>query len=190
MEDVKVVQYRPDGSDAETLYAASGKYYDGRWWLFDLAIQAHDHYNNPAGPVKHHQHRQMAEWLETPEDFVQDSKDPSFMSARDLYLFLRQRALLSEKTQARYAVDLHGRLAMPWACLVVMLFGIPCGVHTARQGALAGALTALLIFFGFYLLMTYGQWLGKEQYLSPLLSAWLPNLVFACAGLIMTARMR
>lgn len=190
LQGVKVVQQRPDGSDLETIHAEGGKFYDGRWWLFKVTIQKYDFYNNPVGPVVIEPQRQMADWLETPDDFLHEVKDPIFLSSRDLWQFIRRHKNLSAKTTARILVDLHGRLALPWACLVVALFGIPCGLRTARQGALLGVSSALLTFFGFYFLMNFGQYLGKEQLLSPFLSAWLPNLAFTAAGLFLIARLR
>ena len=112
------------------------------------------------------------------------------MSSRDLWKFMRSREKLSEQTSARINVDMHSRLAFPWTCLVVTLFGIPCGIRTARRGAFAGVMIALLIFFAFYFLMTFSQWTGKNQLLAPWLSAWLPNIGFAMAGLFMIIRMR
>jgi lipopolysaccharide export LptBFGC system permease protein LptF len=79
---------------------------------------------------------------------------------------------------------------MPWTCLVVTIFGIPFGVRTARKGALIGIMFALLTFFGFYFLMTFAQWLGKNQFLTPAVSAWLPNLAFALFGLFLMLRTR
>ncbi|MFA5043692.1 MAG: LptF/LptG family permease [Kiritimatiellia bacterium] len=190
MQGIDVVQQRPDGSDLDTIHAEEGKFYDGRWWLFKVTIQKHDFYNNPVGAVITEPQRQMADWTETPEDFLHEVKDPIFLSSRDLWKFMRDHENLSEKTIARITVDMYARLAMPWTCLVVTLFGIPCGVRAARKGALAGVMTALLAIFAFYFLMMFGQWLGKIQVLTPMVSTWLPNLAFAAAGLFMMGRMR
>jgi len=190
MQGVKVVQQRPDGSDLETLRAEEAKFFDGRWWLFNVTVQKYDFYNNPAGPPAYEPLRQMAEWEEKPEDFTQEVKSVEFLSARDLWRFLEGHRNLSEKTRARILVDMHARLAMPWTCFVVILFGIPFGVRTARKGALMGVMFALLTFFGFYFVMTFGQWLGKNQFLTPAVSAWLPNLVFALLGIFLMLRTR
>ncbi|MBI2438745.1 MAG: LptF/LptG family permease, partial [Lentisphaerae bacterium] len=154
LQGVKVVQQRPDGSDLDTIHAEEGKFYDGRWWLFNVTIQRHDFYNNPIGPVISEPQRQMAEWTETPDDFLHEVKDLAFLSSGELWQFIHAHKNLSGKTTARISVDLHARLAMPWTCLVVTLFGIPCGVHTARKGALMGIMAALLTLFAFYFLMS------------------------------------
>jgi lipopolysaccharide export system permease protein len=190
MQGIKVVQQRVDGSDMETIRAEEAKYFDDRWWLFEVSIQKYDFYNNPVKAPVHEPLRQMVEWNETPEDFIQEVKNTEFLSARDLGRFIITHKNLSDKTRARFLVDLHARLAMPWTCFVVVLFGIPFGVRTARKGALVGVMFALLTFFSFYFLMTFGQWLGKNQYLTPAVSAWMPNVFFLLLGLLLMLRTR
>lgn len=190
MQGVRVVQQRLDGSDSEAIRAEEAKYFDGRWWLFEVSIQKYDFYNNPIGAPTQEPLRQMVEWNETPEDFMHEVKKMEFLSARDLGRFLIARRNLSDKTRARILVDLHARLAMPWTCFVVVLFGIPFGLRTARKGALIGVMFALLTFFSFYFLMTFGQWLGKEQILTPAVSAWMPNIFFLLLGLLLMLRTR
>lgn len=190
MQGVRVVQQRVDGSDLEAVRAEEAKYFDGRWWLFNVSIQKYDFYNNPIGAPTYEPLRQMAEWNETPEDFMHEVTNMEFLSARDLGRFIITRKNLSDKTRARILVDLHARLAMPWTCFVVVLFGIPFGVRTARKGALVGVISALLTFFSFYFLMTFGQWLGKNQLLIPAVSAWMPNVFFMLLGLLLMLRMR
>lgn len=190
MQGVKVVQQRPDGSDLEAVCAEEAKFFDGRWWLFNVAIQKYDFYNNPVGAPVNEPLRQMAEWEETPEDFMYEIKNLEFFSARDLWRFLGARKNLSDKTRARILVDLYSRLAMPWTCFVVTLFGIPFGVRTARKGALMGVMFALLTFFSFYFIMTFCQWLGKNQFLTPAVGAWMPNICFLSIGLFLMLRTR
>lgn len=196
---INVIQQRPDGSDLAIIRAEKGQYLDGRWWLFQVMVQQLDHYNNPIGPVTYYLRLEMTDWDETPRDFYNEVKlnkmkvlaaGDLFLTATELYDFLKTRKTLSSANRARVTVDLHARLAMPWTCLIVMLFGIPCGVRTARKGALAGVLTALLTFGGFYMIMMISQWLGKSQLIEPWVSGWLPNVIFLLIGVFLMTRMR
>lgn len=190
MRDVKLIQQREDGSDYETIRAGEVRYYDGRWWFFKVMRQRYDLYNNPVAAVESEPLLEMRELTELPRDFANEVKDPLFLSALELLGFLKSHRNLSDKTQSRYMVDLHSRLAMPWTCLVVVLFGLPFGVHTARQSAFTGFIMALSTFFAYYLLMMVSQWMGKQMMMPPLLSAWLPNLAFLAIGLILMRRVR
>lgn len=190
MQGIRVVQQRPDGSELETIQAEEGKYYDGRWWFFNITTQKRDVNNDPVGPVQSELIREMTDWSEKPRDFINEVKDPMFLSARELRGFLKTHRNLSSRTCARIMVDMQSRLAMPWTCLIVSLFGIPCGVYTGRRGPFMGVMIALFTFFGFYLLMTFCQWLGKNQMVGPLLSAWMPNAFFMAVGVWLMARAR
>jgi lipopolysaccharide export system permease protein len=185
MEGVKVVQQRKDGSDAEVIHAKKAKYRDGAWWLFNVTTQERDKNNSPVGPVEEELVRKMPEWAETPQDFISEIKDPIFLCSFELKQFLKTHKKLSDAARARIKVDVHARLAMPWVCFIVALIGFPCGIHTGRKGAFFGIITALMIFFSCYLFMTFCQWLGKNQYLVPWLSAWLPNFVFGTLGFVL-----
>ncbi len=190
MKGIKVIQQRPDGSDLETIMAEDGKYYDGCWWFFNITVQKHDIDNKPVGPVRSELIREMTGWTETPRNFINEVKDTLFLSSKELLAFLKTHKNLSAKTHARIAVDMHSRLAMPWTCLIVTLFGVPYGVHTGRKGAFMGVIAALLTFFSFYLLMTFCQWLGKNQVVQPWLSAWMANIIFLLVGLRLMERAR
>ncbi len=188
--DVEVVQERGDSSKSETYRAKEARFYDGQWWLFDVEIQQHDYQNYPVGLPRKETIYQVAGWSEKLEDFKNEIIPPELLSAKALQEYVRKRKSLSEKTKANYMVNMHSRLAMPWTCLVVVLFGIPCGLRTARQGALIGIIAALLAFFAFYFLMMLGQWLGKMQVINPFLAGWLPNIAFLAVGLLMFWRIK
>ncbi len=189
MQGVKVLQEFPDGS-VETIHAEDGKYYDGHWWFFNITAQTRDRNNNPVGPVRSNLIMEMMDLSEKPRDFANIVKDPIFLSALELFEFQNTHRQLSDRTRARFLVDMHSRLAMPWTCFIVVLFGIPCGVYTGRRGPFLGIIIALCTFFGFYLLMTFCQWLGKNELVGPFWSSWLPNFSFLGVGSWLMSRAR
>ncbi len=191
MYDVEIVQERPDdGSKSETYKAKEVRFYDGQWWLFDVSIQQHDYNNYPVGLPRKEAIYQCPAWSEKPEDFKNEIMPPELLSAKSLRDYVKKRKNLSNKTRANYLVNMHARLAMPWTCLVVVLFAVPCGLRTARHGALIGIMSALLAFFGFYFLMMVGQWLGKMLLIDPFLAGWLPNIIFFLLALLLLWKAR
>ncbi len=189
MQHIEVTQQREDGTDKLKYTAREGQWLDGRWWFTNVQIQEFDEHGNPKLPSIH-MRREMTELSETPRDFINVTKDPEFLSSRELMEFLDVHKDLASDTVARIKVDLHYRMAVPWTCLVVTLIGLPIGSHTGRRGALLGVALALTLFFSYYVLINFGRALGMNQTLSPWLSVWLPNLIFLFIGLVELYRMR
>ena len=190
MERVEVIQQRDDGSDAIRYQARKAHWLDGQWWFQEVAIQELDENGYPMGAPRMRSRREMVEFSETPATFINVTKDPQFLSSRELLQFIEAHQHVSSSALARYEVDLHYRLAMPWTCLIVTLLGLPIGAHSGRKCAFLGIALALGLFFSFYVLINFGMALGKQETLPPWTSVWLPNLLYLGIGLISVRRMR
>ncbi len=189
MQNVTVNQKRPDGSSVVTK-ARQARWLDGRWWFNELITQEYDRQNSPRGRTKFELHREMNDFGEMPKDFINEIKEPEFLSSTELLTFLETHRSISKDKIARVRVDLHNRLAMPWTCLIVTMIGIPFGAQTGRRGAFLGVVSAIGLFFSFYVLVNVGLALGKKQVMDPWLAGWLPNLFYFALGSIMIWRMR
>ena len=87
-------------------------------------------------------------------------------------------------------IELHRRLALPIACLVLALVGIPLGVSSRKGGKSGGYVTAVfLAFFCYYLAFITLVSLARTRTLPVEVALWLPNAAFLLAGLIAVARM-
>jgi LPS export ABC transporter permease LptG len=85
---------------------------------------------------------------------------------------------------------LHGRLAAPWTCLVVVLIAIPFGVGSGRRNVFVGVASSILICFSYFVLQQVCLALGAGGHLQPWLAGWLPNLAFSVAGISLSTRVR
>ena len=190
MRNVEVVQQREDGSDLHKVQAKEAQWLDGRWWFSDISTQDYDPRGHPKGAAKFVLRREMTDLNETPKMFLNEIKDPEFLSSWELVGFLKSHEDLSSTTVARVKTDLHHRLAMPWTCFIVTLLGIPFGVQTARKGAFLGVALTIGLFFGYYVLITVGLAMGKKEVLEPWFAGWMPNLFFLSIGSALIYRMR
>ncbi len=190
MTNVELIQQRDAGSDLYKMQAQRGQWLDGRWWLTGVAIQNFSPSGHPMGPPTFERRKELSDCAETPNDFINEIKDPEFLSSLELLEFLQTHQHLSKSTIARFTVDLHSRLAMPWSCFIVTLLGIPFGAQTGRKGAFLGVALSISMFFIYYILINLGLAFGKKELLTPLLSAWIPNLTFFVTGAVLIHRMR
>jgi lipopolysaccharide export system permease protein len=85
---------------------------------------------------------------------------------------------------------LHGRLAAPWTCLVVVLIALPFGAMPGRRNVFVGVASSIVICFAYFVLMQLGVAFGAGAYLPPWVAAWAPNVLFAVTGIVLTFRIR
>ena len=112
---------------------------------------------------------------ETPEDFslaTQKAEEFSSDALRAYIASLQQRGL----DTTEYQVDLRLKAAVPFAVFVMTLIGVALAVPGARQLALPTAVgAALVVGFGYWVLLAFTVALGHGGVLPPTVSAWLAN---------------
>ena len=109
---------------------------------------------------------------------------------RDILNYLRLHSDLSPVQKAKVYTQLHGRLAAPWTCLVVVLIALPFGAPSGRRNVFVGVASSIFICFIYFIVQQTGLTLGTGGKLPPLIAAWLPNLLFGGTGVLMTMRVR
>jgi lipopolysaccharide export system permease protein len=194
LEGVRITKERPDGSRIVDIRARRAEYLDGIWWL---TYPQYTYYNalnqsipSPTPELENLPLRSMPELTEAPLDFINESKDWSFFTLRDMFRYLKAHPGLASDEVASRHYDIHYRLAAPWSCLIITLFAIPAGVATGRQSVFNGVLMAIGLFFGFYAAVNGCMILAKREVIAPWLGAWLPNFGFLIAGGILFWRQR
>ncbi|PYS41837.1 MAG: LPS export ABC transporter permease LptF [Acidobacteria bacterium] len=85
-------------------------------------------------------------------------------------------------------VEFHRRFALPFACLIFTLAGLPLGVSTTRGSKSMGLVLSLILMLLYYLVFVGGTRIASNAQFSPFLGAWLPNLAFAALGTLLIAR--
>jgi LPS export ABC transporter permease LptG/LPS export ABC transporter permease LptF len=88
-----------------------------------------------------------------------------------------------------YRIEVNKRFSYPFACLVLMLVGVPLGISSKRGGKSTGFVLTILLVFIYYFLSSVGIALAKNGKLSPFLGVWGANLLFAAAGAMLLYQM-
>lgn len=190
MRNVEITQQREDFSDEWRARAREARWLDGRWWLRDMEWREYDADSNPVGAPRFFLTREMPQLTETPEFFLNEVKEPEFLTSRELYEYLKVNSRRDPAALARIRADMHFKIAEPWTCLIVTLLGIPFGAQTGRKGALLGITLSLGLVFGYFVLVKIALSMAKNMVIPAALGAWLPNALFLAIGIILIARMR
>jgi LPS export ABC transporter permease LptF/LPS export ABC transporter permease LptG len=88
-----------------------------------------------------------------------------------------------------YRIQFNKRFSYPFACLVLMLVGVPLGLSSKRGGKSTGFVLTILLVFIYYFLSSVGEAFAKSGRLSPFLGIWGANLIFAAAGAFLLYQM-
>ncbi len=84
-----------------------------------------------------------------------------------------------------YRIEFNKRFSYPFACLVLMLVGVPLGLSSKRGGKSTGFVVTILLVFVYYFASSVGVALASQGKLPPLLGVWGANFLFAAAGALL-----
>ncbi len=94
-----------------------------------------------------------------------------------------------DKDLARwYQIEFNRRFALPSACLVLVLIGIPLGLSAKKGGKGAGFVLTIVLVFIYYFLYLIGLNLARSGKLPPIAGVWMANFIFALLGLLLLWR--
>jgi LPS export ABC transporter permease LptG/LPS export ABC transporter permease LptF len=121
-----------------------------------------------------------------------EEKAPQFgeMLTPELRRFIRN-AKKGSQEWIDASIELNKRLALPVACVMLAMVGIPLGTSSRRGGRSSGYVWAILLaFFCYYLaFITLTRVASSSHSIAPVPASWIPNAVFGLAGLILIIRM-
>ncbi len=102
---------------------------------------------------------------------------------------LWRRTQAAGTPDARWAgLEFHRRLALPTACLVLALVGIPLGLSAKKGGKSSGFVLTILLVFAYYSFTLIGVSLAREGKVPVVFGAWLADLLFLLVGVALLYR--
>ncbi len=87
-----------------------------------------------------------------------------------------------DPTARWFDIELHRRFALPAACLVLALVGIPLGLSAKKGGKSTGFILTILLVFLYYFASLTGVALARQGRVSPPVGVWMANVIFLIAG--------
>jgi LPS export ABC transporter permease LptG/LPS export ABC transporter permease LptF len=98
---------------------------------------------------------------------------------------LRSAPTADPATRRWALIEYHRRLALPTACIVLALVGIPLGLSSKKGGKSSGFVLTILLVFLYYSISLIGVSLAKQGRLSPAAGVWLADFVFLVGGIFL-----
>jgi len=187
---IEITQYDDRGRDLRKFSATDGFYKQGFWTLQNIIIYD---YTLPAfhtNSLRQVERIKAREFTESPSRFILEAKKTKRMTTHELLESLRHADHLPAKQRSMYSTEFHGRLSLPIANFVVFLIGIPFAVTGQRRSNFMAIVNALAFFFVYLFLTHVMTILGNSGRAPAWIAAWLPNGLFALAGLWMIRKIR
>jgi lipopolysaccharide export system permease protein len=98
------------------------------------------------------------------------------------------RMEMLDKQIDQYMVEVHKKYAIPAACLIFVLVGVPLGIMARRGGFGTAATLSLGFFVLYYACLIGGEKLADRDLLSPAVGMWSANVVIGAFGVLLTVR--
>jgi lipopolysaccharide export system permease protein len=108
----------------------------------------------------------------------------------ELWPYLHNNPDITAEARPKLLTKLHGRIAAPWTCLVVVFIAIPFSAAPGRRNLFFGVAGSIFICFAYFILQQVGLAMGANGYMPAWVAAWLPNMIFATLGIVLTLRIR
>jgi LPS export ABC transporter permease LptG/LPS export ABC transporter permease LptF len=123
------------------------------------------------------------------QEDLQVNKTVQQMDTGPLYKTVYRRHNLSRQDYVDAAIELHQRFALPLACMLLALVGIPLGVSSRKGGKSAAFVVTVLVAFLYYMGYITLLGLAKKGSLPVPIAVWTPDVVFAILGAVLLARL-
>ena len=190
LEDVTVIQERPDGTLESIIDAKNAAWSPmTHTWTF---TNARKHICKPdSSPVFQKDLPDplvISGWSEVPTQIIRPGLPAAQLGIPDLNDWLEANPENSWANRGAHLTQWHYRWAQPLNCLIVVLLATPLGVVFSRRGAGGGVAMAVFLCLGMLFVANVFLSLGDSGHLSPPLAAWLPNLIFGTLAVYLFQR--
>jgi lipopolysaccharide export system permease protein len=118
---------------------------------------------------------------ERPIDLLAEPKAPDEMRYAELGRYI-DALTRSGSNAKKLQVERALKIAIPFICLLIALFGAPLAISTPKSGPAWGVAASLATTFIVLLMFQLAKAVGAGGVLPPFLAAWTPNILVAVAA--------
>jgi LPS export ABC transporter permease LptF/LPS export ABC transporter permease LptG len=123
--------------------------------------------------------------LQVPNSQNGGEHEPSTLGELSLRELLSATRSNDPITRRWHLIEFHRRLALPFACIVFALVGIPLGLSSKKGGKSSGFVLTILLVFVYYSISLIGVTFSRQGTLPPSIGVWLADIVFFFGGVLL-----
>jgi len=126
--------------------------------------------------------------IDVPQTDAAKEQEPAPVSEIGTWQLLHDAPKVNRIIRRWYLIEFHRRFALPTACLVLALVGIPLGLSSKKGGKSTGFVLTILLVFAYYSVSLIGVSLARQGKVSPWFGVWLSDVVFFVYGAVLLWR--
>jgi LPS export ABC transporter permease LptG/LPS export ABC transporter permease LptF len=120
--------------------------------------------------------------IQVPAAQNRQQSEPATLSQMNVGQLLTTARAADATTRRWTLIEFHRRFALPTACLVLAMVGVPLGLSSKKGGKSSGFVLTILLVFLYYSVSLIGVSLARQSRLSPAEGVWLADLIFLLGG--------
>jgi lipopolysaccharide export system permease protein len=179
LQGVTLWQMESDMQPVRRIEAGQGTYREGRWLLQDVVVRDVDGGNVVKTEKMPQLLVSLGLGLADLKVLEKDADNMGILTLRRYCDKLRRGGY----DPTRYLAQLHSRLSLPFASLIMAFLGIPFALRGGRSSGIAlGIGVSLGIGFSYFIINSMLLSFGQAGVLPPVIAAWAANSIFAAMG--------
>ncbi|OPZ99184.1 MAG: putative permease YjgP/YjgQ family protein [Bacteroidetes bacterium ADurb.Bin408] len=120
-----------------------------------------------------------------PSDMKRDVRNMEVMNFSQLRRFIKDEKQKGSEDVVFYDVEKHKRMANPFATIILTFIGVALSSRKVRGGIGMHLGLGLTISFAYILFMQVSTTFATYGNLNPLISVWIPNILFGLLGVLL-----
>ena len=117
-----------------------------------------------------------------PRDLYDIKEEFEEMNLFEIHEHIKKLELRGADNTMSYRIEMHKRIASPFAILILTVIGAALSSRKTRGGMGLHIGIGIVIAFSYILFMEFSRVFAMSGVLSPMLAAWLPNIIFSVIG--------
>jgi lipopolysaccharide export system permease protein len=109
------------------------------------------------------------------------------MSIDEIKRKIKAKKIIGEDT-TDLEIEFHKRYAIPFACIIFGLIGVPLGIQPHRSGRSYGFILSIFVILIYYISLTIFEVFGEKKTIPVFLAGWAPNFLFGGLGIYLLVK--
>jgi len=187
LRGITINQLNPDFTLKTRIDAERAEWKNNQWIFYNLMITTFTR-NHPPSLTTFKE--KAIPIPEQPDDFKIIQKDAEKMGYFELRRYVK-KIQAEGYNVSRYLVDLHGKIAFPLVCLILVFIGMSFSFRSERSGGVMQSVgLGIFIGFSYWIVHAFCMSLGRSGILPAFLAAWAANILFCGLAAFLFSRIR